>query len=214
VPDKRRTWLDGRVDALLDALAEFDIEASRESVAALIQERVEWIAQNMRVTPLTARRYLTDEAVRDLAKTMVVSIADEAPGSDVLTSPRSAALPVSTLGRAVAALAEAVMLRLDERDDLAHVRATTTQLAQVLSALGQVAADRTRAVTTAGAAGPGVVMMPPALLNRAARYLEAAALVIRTDGVLPAGLDAAAASQLADAFDMDAVSLRAYADGA
>jgi len=34
----------------------------------------------MRVTPLTARRYLTDEAVRDLAKTMVVSIADEAPG--------------------------------------------------------------------------------------------------------------------------------------
>jgi len=40
VPDKRRTWLDGRVDALLDALAQFDIEASRESVAALIQERV------------------------------------------------------------------------------------------------------------------------------------------------------------------------------
>jgi len=28
-------------------------------------------------------------------------------------------------------------------------------------------------------------MMPPALLNRAARYLEAAALVIRTDGVRP-----------------------------
>lgn len=213
MPDQRRTWLDGRVDALLDALAEFDVEASRASVVALIQERIAWVAQNMRVTPVTARRYLTDDAVRDLAKTLVASIADEATGADVLTSPRTAALPVSTLGRAEAALAEAVILRLDERDDIAHVRATTLQLAQALSALGQVAANQTDAVTTVSPLGP-VVMMPPALLNRAARFLEAAALVIRSDGVLPVGLDAAAATQLADAFDTDAASLRVYADSA
>jgi hypothetical protein len=211
--EKRRTWLDGRVDVLLEALAEFGIDSSRVSARELIRERVEWVARNMRITPASARRYLTDEAVRELAQTMVVSIADEAPGADVLTSPRTSALPITTLGRVVAGLSEAVMLRLGERDDLEHVRTTTTQLAQTLSAFGQLTADPVGTVpVTSGPLRP-VVMVPPALLNRAARYLEAAALVIRIDGVRPDGLDVREAAQLADAFDTDASSLRFHADG-
>ena len=172
---RRRSWLDGRVDVLLAALDEYGMSASTVSAAELIQERVQWVAAHLRITPATARRYLTDEAVRDLARMMAMTVAGEAPGADVLASPRTAAVPVPVLGRCIAGLAEAIVLRLAERDDLGHVRTTTAQLAQALSALGQVIAGQhsTSGIGT-GIAGP-VVLLPPALLNRIARYPEAAA---------------------------------------
>lgn len=210
---RRRTWLDDRVDVLLAALDEYGMDASRVSAAELIQERVQRVAAHMRVTPATARRYLTDEAVRDLAQTVVVTVADEAPGADVLASPRTAAVPVPVLGRCIAGLSEAIMLRLVERDDLDHVRTTTAQLAQALSALGQVMADRHTSDTVAGIAGP-VVLAPPALLNRAARYLQAAAAIVRGEGVMPDRFDAAHAAQLAETFEADALAVRYYSDGA
>lgn len=211
---QRRTWLDGRVDVLLAALDEYGMETSRVSAAELIQERVDWVAAQMRVTPATARRYLTDETVRDLARSVVVTVADEAPGADVLASPRTAAVPVPVLGRCIAGLSEAIMLRLAERDDLDHVRTTTAQLAQALSALGQVMADQhSTSGTGAGIAEP-VVLAPPALLNRAARYLQAAATIVRDDGVLPDRFDATHAAQLADTFETDALAMRYYSDGA
>ncbi|MBN9618503.1 MAG: hypothetical protein J0H43_02045, partial [Actinobacteria bacterium] len=147
--------MDGRIDVLLAALADFGMDASRASAAGLVQERVEWVATNMRVTPATARRYLTDDALRDLARSMVVTVADEAPGADVLATPRTAALPIAILGRAIAGLSEALILRLGERDDLDHVRTTTAQLGQALSALGQVTADHDGTkVSVAGISGP------------------------------------------------------------
>jgi hypothetical protein len=138
----RRTWLDGRIDVLLAALGEYGMDASRTSAAELVEERVQWVATHMRITLATARRYLTDDALRDLARTMVVTVADEAPGADLLASPRASALPITILGRAVAGLSEAIVLRLGERNNLEHIRTTTAQLAQTLSALGQVAAER------------------------------------------------------------------------
>jgi hypothetical protein len=214
VAGRRPTWLDGRVDVLLAALDEYGMDTSRVSAAELIRERVDWVAAHMRVTPATGRRYLTDEVVRDLARTVVVTVADEAPGADVLASPRTAAVPVPVLGRCIAGLSEAIMLRLAERDDLDHVRTTTAQLAQALSALGQVIADQhSTSGTAAGIAGL-VVLAPPALLNRAARYLQAAAAMLRDDGVLPDRFDATYAVQLADTFEADAVAMRYYSDGA
>jgi len=188
------------------------MDASRVSAAELIQERVQWVAAHLRVTPATARRYLTDETVRDLARTMVVTVADEAPGADLLASARTASVPVPVLGRCIAGLSEAIVLRLAERDDLDHVRTTTAQLAQALSALGQViAGQHATGDIAAGTASP--VLAPPALLNRAARYLEAAAAIVRDDGVLPDGFDPARATQLADTFAADAVAMRYYSDG-
>lgn len=211
---RRGTWLDGRIDVLLAALSDYGMDASRASAAELIQERVEWVATNMRITRATARRYLADDALRDLARTMVVNLADEAPGADVLATPRTATLPIAILGRAIAGLSEAIVLRLGERDDLDHVRTTTAQLAQALSALGQVAADyqSTKASVT-GISGP-VVMVPPALLNRAARYLEAAAALVRDAGIIPDEFEPAHAGQFADTFDKDAATLRYYSEGA
>ena len=210
-----RTWLDGRVDVLLAALNEYGMSASVVSAAELIQERVAWVAAHLRVTPATARRYLTDEAVRDLARMMAVTVADEAPGADVLAAPRTAAVPVPVLGRCIAGLAEAIVLRLAERDDLGHVRTTTAQLAQAISARGQVIAGGQPSTSdaVAGVAGP-VVLLPPALLNRAARYLEAAAALVRNEGVVPDGFDPAHITQLAGTFEADAMAARYYADGA
>jgi hypothetical protein len=95
------------------------------------------------------------------------------------------------LGRCIARLSKAIVLRLAERDDLDHVRATTAQLAQALSAIGQViAGQHATGDIVAGIAGPGVPA-PPALLNRAARYLEAAPAMVRDEGVLPEGFDPA-----------------------
>lgn len=211
---RRHTWLDSRIDVLLAALGEYGMDISRVSAAELIRERVQSVAAYMRVTPATARGYLTDEAVRDLARAAVVAVADEAPGADVLAAPRTAAVPVAVLGRCIAGLSEAIMLRLAERDDLDHVRTTTAQLAQALSALGQVIADpRSASESKAGAAGPAV-LAPPALLNRAARYLQAAAAIVRDDGILPERFDPARAARLADTFEADALAVRYYSDGA
>ena len=202
------TWVDGRVDALLAELHDLGMSVSRAAATALINERVQWVSSEMGISPTAARRYLTDDTLADLARAMVIAVADETPGADVIQSPRTAAVPLPVLGRCIAGLAEAIQLRLRERDDIDHLRTTVAQLAQALSALGQVTADHPP--DPAGRAAATVVMMPPGLVNRAARYLEAAATLVQ-DGVLPEDFNATHAGQLADTFLHDAASLRYYA---
>ena len=76
-----------------------------------------------------------------------------------------------------------------------------------------IAGQRSTGDTVAGIAGP-VVLLPRALLNRAARYLEAAAALVRDEEVLPDGFDPAHVTQFAGTFEADAVAARYYADGA
>ena len=104
-------------------------------------------------------------------------------------------------------LADAIQIRLYELDDIDHIRTTVAQLAQALSAIGQVTSDQ----APGAAADAAVVMMPPGLVNRAARYLAAAATLVN-EGVLPEHFSATHASQLAARFLKDAASLRYYAD--
>lgn len=211
----RPSWVEGRVDALLAELHELGMSVSRAAAAELIHERVQWVCAQLGISPAAARRYLSDDTFADLARTMAFSVADETPGADVTQSPRTAAVPLPILARCIAGLAEAIQIRLRERDDIDHMRTTVGQLAHALSALGQVTADATPAPdndtsrTSAGDRQP-VVMMPPGLVNRAARYLESAAVLV-TDGVLPEHFDAGHAQQLADTFQQDAASLRYFA---
>lgn len=58
------------------------------------------------------------------------------------------------------------------------------------------------------------MLAPPALLNRAARYLQAAAAIVRDDRVVPDRFDATHAAQLADPFETEARAMRYYSDGA
>lgn len=204
------TWVDGRVDILLAALHELGMSASRAAAAELIGERVRWVSSQMGISPTAARRYLTDDAIADLARVMVISVADETPGADVTESARTAALPLPIIGRCIAGLAEAIQVRLRERDDVDHLRTTVSQLSQALSAIGQVTAnDIPHPISHPESVV--MVMMPPGLVNRAARYLEATAALVQ-NGVLPDNLDPHDAGQLAATFREDAASLRYYAD--
>jgi len=206
--DDREAWVDGRVDVLLIALHDLGMSASRAAAAELIQERVRWVSAQAGISPTAARRYLTDDALTDLARTMVVTLAEETPGADVIASARTAAVPLPVLARCIAGLAEAIQLRLRERDDIDHLRTTVVELAQTLSAIGQVTADQ-----PAGPAGPApvVVMLPPGLVHRAARYLEVAATLVH-GGVLPEDVGTTDAGRLAATLRQDAASLRYYAD--
>ena len=203
------TWVDGRVDALLAALHDLGMSAARAAATDLIHERVQWVSSQMGISPTAARRYLTDDALADLARTMVLSVADETPGADVTESARTAAVPLPILGRCIAGLAEAIQIRLRELDDIDHLRTTVAQLAQALSAIGQVTSDHTP--DPAGRAAAVMILMPPGLVNRAARYLEAAAILVH-QGVLPEDFSTTHAGQLAATFMQDAASLRYYAD--
>ncbi len=204
---RRRAWVDGRVDVLVAALHDLGMSASRAAAAELIHERVRWVSAQAGISPTAARRYLTDDALTDLARTMVVTLAEEMPGADVIASARTAAVPLPVLARCIAGLAEAIQLRLRERDDIDHLRTTVAELAQTLSAIGQVTADQP---APAGPA-PVVVMMPPGLVHRAARYLEVAATLVH-GGVLPEDVSTTDAGRLAATLLQDAASLRYYAD--
>jgi hypothetical protein len=112
---------------------------------------------------------------------MVVCLAQETPGADVTASARTAAVPLPVLGRCIAGLAEAIQIRLREHADIDHLRTTVAQPAQALSGIGRVTATTPNPEGRAGV----VVMMPPGLVHRAARYLEATAALVH-EGVLPA----------------------------
>jgi hypothetical protein len=205
----KRTWVDGRVDVLLTALHDLGMSASRVAATELIQERVRWVSAQAGISPTAARRYLTDDALTDLARTMAISLAEETPGADVTAAARTAAVPLPVLGRCIAGLAEAIQIRLRERDDIEHLRTTVAQLTQTLSAIGQVTADHPPDPT--GRTPAAVVMMPPGLVHRAARYLEAAATLVH-GGVLPEDVSITQAGRFAATFLGDAASLRYYAD--
>ena len=203
----RQAWVDGRVDVLLAALHDLGMSASRVAAAELIHERVRWVSAQAGISPTAARRYLTDDALTDLARTMVLTLAEETPGADVIATARTAAVPLPVLARCIAGLAEAIQLRLRERDDIDHLRTTVAELAQTLSAIGQVTADQP---APAGPA-PVVVMLPPGLVHRGARYLEVAATLVH-GGVLPEDVSTTDADRLAATLRQDAASLRYYAD--
>jgi hypothetical protein len=202
----RPTWVDGRVDVLLAALHDLGMSMSHTAATELIHERVRWVSSQMAISATAARRYLTDDVLADLARTMVFSLADETPGADVTASARTAAVPLPILGRCIAGLAEAIQIRLRERDDIDHLRTAVAQLAQTLSAIGQVTADHPPDPCAAAA----VVLLPPGLVNRAARYLEAAATLVH-GGVLPEDVSPPQAGGLAATFRQDAASLRYFA---
>ena len=73
------SWVDGRVDTLLAALHDLGMSISRAAATELINERVQWVSSEMDISPTAARRYLTDDTVADLARAMVIAVADETP---------------------------------------------------------------------------------------------------------------------------------------
>lgn len=195
----RRTWLDHKVDALVEELAASGMHLDRRHAGELITDRVRAVAALMRVTEPTARKYLDDETVRDMARRMLFEFAGEQPGADLMEVPRTVPLAGVFAGVIVAALAEAMQVRAanESSDRLGDVVAT---YGQMLSAFGQV----TAAAAPGQAGDPAGIMFPPALLRRAARYIGSAADLAANGGKLPDGVPEAARGELAATLRRDA----------
>ena len=107
----RRTWLDSKIDVFLEELAESGMHLDRQRAGELITGQVRAVATLMRVTEATARTYLDDEIIKDMARRMLFEVAGERPGADLLEAPRTVPLPLALVGITVAALAEAMQVR-------------------------------------------------------------------------------------------------------
>lgn len=195
----RRTWLDHKVDVLLEELAASSTHLDRQHAGELITDRVRAVAAAMRVTEPTARKYLDDDTVKDIARQMLFQFVNEQPGADLMEVPRTVPLSFVLAGTIVAALAEAMQLRAanETPDRIGDVVAT---YGQTLSGLGQIIANR----GSAPADVPTQVMFPPALLHRAARYITTAADLAASGGTLPDGVPETARDQLAATLRRDA----------
>jgi len=174
----------------------------RRHAGELITGRVRAVAALMRVTEPTARKYLDDETIRDMARRMLFEFVDEQPGADLMEVPRTVPLARVLAGIIIAALAEAMQVRAanESSDRLGDVVAT---YGQTLSAFGQITA-----AAASGQAGDSEgIMFPPALLRRAARYIGNAADLAANGGKLPDGVPEAARGELAATLRRDADGL-------
>ena len=195
------TWLDGKIDVFLEELAASGMHLDRQRAGELITGQVR-AAALMRVTEATARSYLGDEIIKDMARRMLFEVAGERPGADLMEAPRTVPLPLALVGITVAALAEAMQVRA-ANEPPGHLGDVITTYAQTLSGLGQITVG-----TTARQAGnPAEILFPPALLRRAARYISGAADLAANGGKLPDGIPETARSQLAATLRRDADGL-------
>ena len=139
-----------------------------QAAQQLLTERVQVVAERMRVGVRQAQTYLTDEALAGVVDRMVETLADEAPGADLCAEPRTATLSGSTLGRLIAGLAEVALIYTDPTTSLSADDRTrrTHEVLTLLSVTGLIQADTS---------GSGPVPAPPALLTRIARILTTAA---------------------------------------
>jgi hypothetical protein len=203
----RRTWLDSKIDVFVEELAASGMHLDRRRAGELITGQVRAVAARMSITEATARTYLGDEIIKDIARRMLFEVAGERPGADLIEAPRTVALPLALVGITVAALAEAMQVRA-ANEPPAHLRDLITTYGQTLSGFGQITAG-----AAPGQAGdPAGILFPPALLRRAARYISVAADLAATGGELPDGIPATARDQLAATLRRDADGLIAIAD--
>jgi hypothetical protein len=107
----RRTWLDSKVDVFLEELAASGMHLDRQRAGELITGQVRAVAALLRVTEATARTYLGDEIIKDMARRMLFEVAGERPGADLMEAPRTVPLPLALVGITVAALAEPMQVR-------------------------------------------------------------------------------------------------------
>ena len=135
----RRTWCDNKIDVFLEELAASGMHLDRHRAGELITGQVRAVAALMRVTEATARTYLDDEIIKDMARRMLFEVAGERPGADLMEAPRTVPLPLALVGITVAALAEAMQVRA-ANEPPGHLREVITTYAQTLSGLGQITA--------------------------------------------------------------------------
>ena len=75
----RRTWLDSKIDVFLEELAASSMHLGRHRAGELITGQVRAVAILLGITEATARTYLGDEAIKDMARRMLSGVAGDGP---------------------------------------------------------------------------------------------------------------------------------------
>ena len=192
----RRNWLEDSTDVVVDELGRFDLAASRAHVSELIRERVAAVAAGLNIKEQSARRYLHDEALRDLAREVAVRLADEQPGANLHQLPRTIPMALQGFGLCIAALAEVALFRELNADTVGVHGAL-----QMISLFAQVLYELPEASGES-------LLLPRAALTRTARLLDASAQMVRAGAVVSPDLPDDAGSALSEAFARDANTLR------
>ena len=190
------TWVRTTASALGAELARIGLTVPTDRLEDLLTDRVAAVAEQMRITERTARRYFDHDTLRTLARELALSIKDEAPGADLLTLPRTIAMPLPTLGATIAALVEAAALAGADKDP--HEPAPAMSL---ISTLGVLTRDHDGDLPT--------VFVPEPLLMRAARLIENTATLVHQGCPLPPDVAENVRPHLQKALRDDAARLRA-----
>ena len=103
---RRSSWMSTTAAALGEELARIGLTVPTDQLEILLTERVAAVAVQMHITERTARQYFDHDTLRTLARDLALIIKDEAPGADLLALPRTAVMPLATLGATIAALVE------------------------------------------------------------------------------------------------------------
>ena len=64
----RRTWLDNKIDVFLEELAASGMHLDRQRAGELISGQIRAVAALIGVTEATARTYLDDENIKEMAR--------------------------------------------------------------------------------------------------------------------------------------------------
>jgi hypothetical protein len=88
------SWVRTTASALGEELARIGLTVPTDRLEDLLTDRVAAaVAEQMHITERTARRYFDPHALRTLARELALRIKEEAPGVDLLTLPRTIAVP-------------------------------------------------------------------------------------------------------------------------
>lgn len=184
----------------LDEANSRGLAAPRKVVSALIETAVNEVAVRMSITPVTARKYFTDDDVRALVHSAAESMSAEAPGAQLSDLDPTHTVPTALAGRTVAGLAIITELAASvglgsEKADLVH------ELAQTLSLITAWGIS----IETAAKAGRHVGAVHEAAIHRTIREFERGKAYL-AEGIVP--LDGGDPNALAHAFDENVAALR------
>lgn len=183
-----RTWLREAAIGLAARVHAQGMTISVDAAETLLVDRHISAATQLGVTERSARQFLDDATLDDLAQRLVADFANEAPGADMFTLPRTATITTPSYGRLIAGLAESIQFYEDyaaiDDDDR---RGRIHELAQMLSLAGLLQSE----------SEGGLVSAPPALFLRVARALQTVADLALDTGLAEALADDSARARAA-----------------
>lgn len=168
------TWLRTLAADLTDQLHNRAMTLTTAGAETLITDRITTIAAALSISEHAARAYIDHTTLEAITEELLHSVADEAPGTDLLTQPPNAGLPIHAIGQLTAALGQCAHFFTNHTHtdpELSHNNLTS--IAELISILGLIQSRHDTSDT---------ITAPQALFNRIARTLtNTAALTTKTD---------------------------------